>query len=185
MLPLTCRAATPPRSLMVARFQPSSSRGAADTHRAASLLQPLLLLQQHGLFKDAAQEALDNAARELGELTVWLQQGSSAAGKRRRQAATQRDPVSGRRVCCCLCCAGLLRHALEDPQDFSAASVGRMMSKEYGAHERPHVDQHLWRLGSTAHQQHQQQQPSGPGFLRQPTSQSINPAAPPADAHRD
>ncbi|KAF8071054.1 bhcB [Scenedesmus sp. PABB004] len=39
---------------------------------------------------------------------------------------------------------GWVRHALEDPDDFSSAAIGRMVSKEYGRHERPHTERHAW-----------------------------------------
>lgn len=50
---------------------------------------------------------------------------------------------------------GWLRHAFQDPDDFSASAIGRMVSKEYGRHERPHTEHHMWRspAGSPTAQQ--------------------------------
>lgn len=38
-----------------------------------------------------------------------------------------------------------LRHVVQDPEDAAAAMCGAMMSKDYGAHERPHTEHHIYR----------------------------------------
>lgn len=66
---------------------------------------------------------------------------------------------------------GWLRHVMQDPEDVAAAAMGRMVSKEYGKHERPHTERHAWRsprpsppssptapVSSPIRQQQQQQQ---------------------------
>eukprot|EP00877_Chromochloris_zofingiensis_P008363 jgi/Chrzof1/3780/Cz13g08150.t1 len=37
------------------------------------------------------------------------------------------------------------RHAIKDPDDAAAQTLGRMMSKDYGRHEPSHTEHHLWR----------------------------------------
>lgn len=38
-----------------------------------------------------------------------------------------------------------LMHIVQEPQDAAAQLCGGLMSKEYGAHERPHTEHHLYR----------------------------------------
>ena len=40
--------------------------------------------------------------------------------------------------------AGLVTEAFSHPGDFNARFMGHMMSKEYGQHEQPHTEKHLW-----------------------------------------
>lgn len=41
--------------------------------------------------------------------------------------------------------ADFFRHAIKDPDDAAAQTLGRMMSKDYGRHEPSHTEHHLWR----------------------------------------
>jgi hypothetical protein len=66
---------------------------------------------------------------------------------------------------------GWLRHALQDPDDFSSAAVGRMVSKAYGKHEPPHTEHHMWRSVTSP----RSSPPSSPlGSTHSPTEPSSN-----------
>jgi hypothetical protein len=81
--------------------------------------------------------------------------------------------------------AGWFRHALNDPNDMAAQYLGKLMSKEYGAHEPAHTEHHLYRdhKAVPAQQHHDQHQAGSQQQQQQQQQQQRAQQAPSAPRH--